>query len=272
MKKIYVILFCLIALTSRTTAQEVVQDAQAIKALTKQNAEAIKALKKTYNLKKVSIEQEENGKWHYVVIGKSGYTGVVDAQGKMIIEPQYDFITYIPALNEGLTNYRSKYTSLSSDIYHTSRPALFKAEKVNNNIYGSKRDGCELGFTNITIYNCDGQKLVENIDLASASFPGYMALGTNSVFPESRYARIPGLGKTLVGLMTSTGEVILEPVYDEIVFDQKVLTFKRTVDGVEKHGGLLLDNPSEQVPAIYETCQYNEGKWEVRLNKNSLLE
>ncbi len=244
------------------------------KKLLKENAGVVKSLKKSMNLKTVAIEFEENGGWHYSVTDKRGWMGIVDQQGRTVIEPYYFNLKYVPALPEGTDDFKGG--GMHDDvvkIWHPARPAHYVGNPGKARTGAIDRDGIMHGFMLTSILDASGKVLHADIDYYLMPFPGYYALGARHLSTSSHALSVSESGHK-VGLMTSLGDIILEPEYNNyfIRFGTDCNTSK-WVDNILKHGGLNLKQPDVVVPCVYEEVSQNaEGKWLVKLNKTSKQE
>lgn len=289
MKKL-LFLFVSLFTTFNSFAQGVVQDREKIKELTKANTETINSIKKANGYKKVTIELIENNDWHFLVKGGKGY-GIVSKDGKLIIEPRFDWIKFKPKLEAGYSPYNIPYRNHDELlIYHSERAAHYVGGNYNKkHKYGEKRNGVRLSYQYITILDEKGQVLKDSIDYELTEIPGYYCVGVfeglefsyndkNSIyFPEIQgglnFGSPAGFSPArIVGLYTTLGETILEPIYNHIVIGKDICMFQKEEGKINKKGGFLLNEPSKMVPPIFNECSYKDGNWIVRRNSNDKKE
>lgn len=270
MRKIIVLFVSLLSIVMTSDAQNAQGDEKRAKQLLKENADMVKSLKKQMNLRKVMIEFEENGNWHYSVEDKRGWMGIVDKNGRTIIEPYYLNLKYIPALPEGTDRVKYGIYGEEAEIWHPARPAHYVGNPPKARLGGMESNGVFMGFQKTSIIGADGKVLHAEIDYMLTPFPGYYAVGVRHLSSNTITLGLSESGHK-VGLMTSLGDMLLEPEYDfiNIQFGTRCNTAK-WVDNILKHGGMNLRQPGVVVPCVYEDVSQNaDGQWMVKLNRTS---
>lgn len=276
-----VTIFCV-----NVTAQTTITDPVRVKALTKEHAAQMKQLKKQHNLWKITIELEENDGWHYLVTSNEkksrGWEGIISRDGNVVIAPAYFNLHYVPALKEGTSSFKAGYNGeYEVEIWHPARPAHYVGYASHMKKHsGFEYNGVELtrNIGSTVFISTDGTVLNET-DYMITPIPGYYAVGVRSISAHDRgsfsISDFRSDKKMFVGLMTSTGDMLLQPEYHsiQVVFEKTAYTSKWDEGANIRNGCMLLTDPSVVVPAIFaEVTHKSDGTWMVKRTSNSPAE
>lgn len=261
------VVFALLAITAMG---QTVKDYARINQLSAENAKAMKEIKKAHQLKNVSIELKDETGWYYLLQakGKGNNMGVADSLGNVIIEPAYNEVKYVPALPEGngalgVVNGNQQY------IYHEARPAHFLAKRYGGGSWAN--DSVSKTAEQTAILDIQGNIIHKGFNYRYVEMPGYLAIGANYLLQRG----VTGSNRFRVGLMTSLGEVILEPKYTEIMVEidnPDYLFLEKEIDGVKRKGVYGLKEKKMIIPCVYTEVWHSKGKWEVKKNETDMSE
>lgn len=173
--------------------------------------------------------------------------GICDTLGNTIIPMKYgyDCINYFPALDEGM----SQGIVASKLIWHRKTESSFitvQKKKSGLNIY--------------TFYRTDGSIILDNIE--ASRYSDFYAKGY--VVFEKRID-----SKTLRGICTTDGQIIVPIEYDDILFvkGKEVKLYKNLDYGFDEQlsGAAMLDNSLPILPCKFGSVNYDENKkcWTV---------
>lgn len=276
MKRLNVSLICCVFLLCvNTISAQSVNNPERVKQLCKENADVMKSLKKQLKLRAVTIELEENGEWHYLITDKRDWMGIVNREGKVVIEPYYFNLHYVPSLPEGKTKFSpSSFSDVKVEVWHPARPAHYVGNPGKPRLGAFVQNGVLMGHQFTSILDVNGKVLKADIPYRLTEFPGYYAIGVKSLSARDWMGFSWSDTGHKVGLMTSLGEVIYEPEYNWInIHFAEHCTAHKYIDNILKQGALNLHQPDVIVPCIYqEVSQGQDGKWIVKKNENSKKE
>lgn len=227
------------------------------------------------NIKKVTgydylIERQYDEVWGfengYVVVKKGEKYGLVDVNGKVIIETTW---TNFPVVSEGLvfqkTEKGGKYIDLNGNIVINGDGWSY-GDKFNNGVaIVTVREGNILSEQQVILIDNEGNLLsgpwsdIEDdwVYGGSSTFLNGIARvkeETGTVIFTSQGTK----KETKVGLIDLKGNLILKPTFDDIgQFYNGYATIVKYVDGIEKYG--LIDlNGNIIIDPIYDYLSYNE--------------
>lgn len=230
----------------------------------------IKKIKKDYNVKEVTPMAGTDGFCYYLIrtYKDFGDYGIADAEGKLVLPARYKEINYAPAVSDGFSEARPGKVK----IYHKAQPAHFLVsltKPISPDFQVTYHDGVMCNFFMQQLLDVNGNVILDNIDYRLEPISGYYIIGAPSPLVLSSSVEAKHFDNGKVGLMTATGEMLILPQFDKLEIAGDVVNYFVTIDGIERMGGALLSNIDNNIPPLFHSVRYNEGKWMVKRNKNS---
>ena len=245
---------------------------------TKEETIIMKELKKTMSPQKIVVRQENDGFRYFLLSTKNGLMGICNIVGKSIMPLQMKTIYYFPKTSRGyfgLTCNDLLYEKKNYLLYHGDTDASFVAHDFNDNCL---------------IVDLNGQIKSKKQCLNLSVLPGYIIMSSEPLrisswpsldnshgkFETIHYEKIRMLGGKHLSLYSSDGICMVKDV-DEIDFrhkndlNDKMINYSKRIDGIEKVGGLLLDDVNNSVPCFFSEVMYDFTKkcWKIKRSTES---
>ena len=245
---------------------------------TKEETIIMKELKKTMSPQKIVVRQENDGFRYFLLSTKNGLMGICNIVGKSIMPLQMKTIYYFPKTSRGyfgLTCNDLLYEKKNYLLYHGDTDASFVAHDFNDNCL---------------IVDLNGQIKSQKQCLNLSVLPGYIIMSSEPLrisswpsldnshgeFETIHYEKIRMLGGKHLSLYSSDGICMVKDA-DEIDFrhkndlNDKMINYSKRIDGIEKVGGLLLDDVNNSVPCFFSEVMYDFTKkcWKVKRSTES---
>lgn len=245
---------------------------------TKEETIIMKELKKTMSLQKIVVRQENDGFRYFLLSTKNGLMGICNIVGKSIMPLQMKTIYYFPKTSRGyfgLTCNDLLYEKKNYLLYHGDTDASFVAHDFNDNCL---------------IVDLNGQIKSKKQCLNLSVLPGYIIMSSEPLrisswpsldnshgeFETIHYEKIRMLGGKHLSLYSSEGICMVKDA-DEIDFrhkndlNDKMINYSKRIDGIEKVGGLLLDDVNNSVPCFFSEVMYDFTKkcWKIKRSTES---
>ena len=245
---------------------------------TKEETIIMKELKKTMSPQKIVVRQENDGFRYFLLSTKNGLMGICNIVGKSIMPLQMKTIYYFPKTSRGyfgLTCDDLLYEKKNYLLYHGDTDASFVAHDFNDNCL---------------IVDLNGQIKSQKQCLNLSVLPGYIIMSSEPLrisswpsldnshgeFETIHYEKIRMLGGKHLSLYSSDGICMVKDA-DEIDFrhkndlNDKMINYSKRIDGIEKVGGLLLDDVNNSVPCFFSEVMYDFTKkcWKVKRSTES---
>lgn len=245
---------------------------------TKEETIIMKELKKTMNPQKIVVRQENDGFRYFLLSTKNGLMGICNIVGKSIMPLQMKTIYYFPKTSRGyfgLTCNDLLYEKKNYLLYHGDTDASFVAHDFNDNCL---------------IVDLNGQIKSKKQCLNLSVLPGYIIMSSEPLrisswpsldnshgkFETIHYEKIRMQGGKHLSLYSSDGICMVKDA-DEIDFrhkndlNDKMINYSKRIDGIEKVGGLLLDDVNNCVPCSFSEVMYDFTKkcWKIKRSTES---
>lgn len=245
---------------------------------TKEEVVVMKELKKTIKPHKIVVRQESDGFRYFLLAMKNGQMGVYNTTGKNVMPLQMKTIYYSPKTSRGyfsLTCNNMLYEKENYLLYHGDRDASFIAHDFDNNCL---------------IVDLKGQIKSKNQCLNLSVLTGYVIMSAEPLYIRSclsldnsqgrfetiHYEEICISGGKNLSLYSSDGTCIVKDI-KEIHFrhkndlNDKMINYYKTIDGIRKAGGLLLDDVNDCVPCSFSKAMYDFTKrcWKIKRTMES---
>ena len=245
---------------------------------TKEETIIMKELKKTMNPQKIVVKQENDGFRYFLLSTKNGLLGICNIVGKSIMPLQMKTIYYFPKTSRGyfgLTCNNLLFEKKNYLLYHGDIDASFVAHDFNDNCL---------------IIDLQGQIKSQKQCLNLSVLPGYVIMSSEPLrisswpsldnshgkFETIHYEKIRMQGGKHLSLYSSDGICMVKDA-DEIDFrhkndlNDKMINYSKRIDGIEKVGGLLLDDVNNCVPCSFSEVMYDFTKkcWKIKRSMES---
>lgn len=227
-------------------ATSIYAQSKRVKELQKQNKEFMKQYKKAHKIKYMFIQEGYDGHWYYFYCVKKNKHGILSKEGKEIVPPIYDFVEYIPPVEEG---FHSRYVT---NVWSQKTEGVYLAQDYE-----------DLQYHRYTLYKTDGTIVFENLEPVSLNnMAGYFDI--TCIDKKT--------GKKVSGLYTSDGREILPINCYFIEIDGKVCKYKQMFGELGKGGNLftgaiMLDGSIPNIP-----CQFTDVKYDAENNQWLVME
>ena len=247
-----------------------------VKTLKKEKKELMKQIKKQYECKKVIPVVSDDGSYYYFLLkGKREY-GVADYNGNIIVPIEYDDVTYLPPVEEGVSKVpcrdghsrkkviiEGKY----AEVYHKKAAASFFASNDTGSVYIDAKTGDTVDeyvegnrivimYTG-SFYNLSGKKTASHkLGYPCVSIiPGLVVVDrflTSEPMYGDNYRKIRHEDSyKSMSIFYNDGTPIAENIkYFNFIANDEI-EYKKNVDGITRVGRYDLRNPQESIPCNY---------------------
>ena len=245
---------------------------------TKEETIIMKELKKTMNPQKIVVKQENDGFRYFLLSTKNGLLGICNIVGKSIMPLQMKTIYYFPKTSRGyfgLTCNNLLFEKKNYLLYHGDIDASFVAHDFNDNCLIIDLQGqikSQKQCLNLSVL--PGYVIMSSEPLSISSWPSLD--NSHGEFDTIHYEEIRMQGGKHLSLFSSDGICMVKDV-DEIDFrhkndlNDKMINYSKRIDGIEKVGGLLLDDVNNCVPCSFSEVMYDFTKkcWKIKRSMES---
>ncbi len=208
-------------------------------------------LKKSLQLKDVTIVVAPDDYWYYSLLSRQNTYGAAGQDGKVLVEPVYSTCYYCPIQAEGTDEFTANSELMDA-------PATF-------HLYHPQTRGAFLASTakEAVVVTLDGKRQA-TVNAPVTYFHGFLLGGVSTdeiVFSD--HEGTPSLlaarqdQQSAVSLLTSDGRRLHDGVRQGFQINdlkdghQVVLGYQQAADGVMRKGAFMLDNPQDSIPSVF---------------------
>ncbi len=253
---------------------------------TKEQAVLMKTLEKEYDLKSTSLVYDDLSNEVFIRMTNNNPLsnrveyGIASINGKVIIPIKYVDVTFYKG-NKSNTSYETSQLVISRN----GRFEILKNKKMAYK-FNSPHPAMFTCYDGVTysIIMTSGEVKRDNIKGYVGRFHGMWIYSNFKVQPAFNHLCLESnqdgsnffsFNSSNIGLLNNHGDVICEPIYDDIIIQALQLpnsnelvvtcTYSQVKNGVKLYGGCLLNNPNNKVPVEYSDVSITpQGKWAVR--------